>query len=236
MRHLVIPVAALLAAAPIGRSLAPLPRPFTPVADTTGRMPMGAHLLMTVPARQRPGDAERADSILAVARSVAARYASPADAERDGFRLFAPRVRHQRIFHYANRRNALLNRWGFDPARPSAILYTRDADGAWHLEGVMYTAPASATDAELDARVPLSVATWHLHTNLCLPPRSGDGVREADVAGPAARFGPRGTIATREGCDAAGGRFVPQAFGWMVHVNTAERDPAMIWGEHHDMH
>jgi hypothetical protein len=27
-----------------------------------------------------------------------------------------------------------------------------------------------------------------------------------------------GSISTQETCDAAGGRFYPQIFGWMVHV------------------
>jgi hypothetical protein len=33
------------------------------------------------------------------------------------------------------------------------------------------------------------------------------------------RFGPRGSINTKDECDAAGGVFLPRTFGWMVHVN-----------------
>jgi hypothetical protein len=48
------------------------------------------------------------------------------------------------------------------------------------------------------------------------------------------RFGPAGTITTRAECDAAGGRFREQSFGWMVHANVfASADPAVIWGHDH---
>ena len=48
-------------------------------------------------------------------------------------------------------------------------------------------------------------------------------------------FGPRSPIATREACDAVGGRFRPRVFGWMVHANVLEGDdPAVVWGMSHD--
>jgi hypothetical protein len=43
------------------------------------------------------------------------------------------------------------------------------------------------------------------------------------------RFGTRGAITTKEGCDQAGGRFRPQLFGWMVHVYPFEDTPEKIW-------
>ena len=34
--------------------------------------------------------------------------------------------------------------------------------------------------------------------------------------------------------DAAGGRFVKEVFGWMVHANVfASNDPKVIWGDTH---
>src|SRR5260370_8001732 len=33
----------------------------------------------------------------------------------------------------------------------------------------MYSAPADASPDQLDAIIPLSVAHWHAHTNICLP-------------------------------------------------------------------
>ena len=39
---------------------------------------------------------------------------------------------------------------------------------------------------------------------------------------------------TRAECEAAGGEFTPQLFGWMVHANVfAGTDPKSIWGADH---
>ena len=43
------------------------------------------------------------------------------------------------------------------------------------------------------------------------------------------RFGPSGSIATEKVCEEAGGRFVPQMFGWMVHVYPYENGADKIW-------
>ncbi len=65
--------------------------------------------------------------------------------------------------------------------------------------------------------------------NWCLPP-AGARERWAEMKDGARVFGPRSPIATREACDAVGGRFVPHLFGWMVHVQAfAGDDPAVIW-------
>ena len=87
--------------------------------------------------------------------------------------------------------------------------------------------PKRATEDELNERIPLSVATWHLHTNLCMPPR--DQLPSADWS----RFGLRGSISTDEGCAAARGRFHPVIFGWMVHVYPYEDSLDKIFAMHH---
>ena len=78
----------------------------------------------------------------------------------------------------------------------------------------------------MDARIPLSVAQWHAYVNLCLPP---DDPHQQHAMPASTKFGLRGSIATREECEAAGGRFVPQVFGWMVHVYPLEQNQADIW-------
>ncbi len=45
-----------------------------------------------------------------------------------------------------------------------------------------------------------------------------------------AKFGLSGTIATAQACKAAGGRFFPQIFGWMVHVYPFD-PPNQIWAQ-----
>jgi len=76
----------------------------------------------------------------------------------------------------------------------------------------MYTAPRTATLDQRNERVPLSIARWHEHLNLCMPRRG------ADVTANWRQFGLNGSIATEEACTQAGGRFFPQIFSWMVHV------------------
>ena len=88
----------------------------------------------------------------------------------------------------------------------------------------MYTAPQNSTEDRLNERVPLSVASWHLHTNLCLPPK--DRAACADWT----KFGLRGSISTPEACAETGGRFLPHIFGWMVHVYPYEKSPEKVWG------
>jgi hypothetical protein len=90
----------------------------------------------------------------------------------------------------------------------------------------MYTAPRSFTEDQLHRRVPLSLAAWHAHVHLCLPP--------TDAPRPDwRRFGFRGSIVAEPACRDAGGRWFPQLFGWMVHVYPFESTPERIWG-HHD--
>jgi len=193
----------------------------------------GAHIRLTPAWPRTADDQARAAGVVEIARKALARYQDPKAAEADGYRRFAPGIKNQPVYHYTNYRNAFLARSRFNPARPTSLLYAQGPDGSLKLIGAMYTMPAKATPEELDERIPLSVAHWHLHTNVCLPPR--DQMTPASFQGPEARFGPKGSITTAEACEAAKGRFFPVLFGWMVHVNMfAGDDPAAIWGgEHH---
>ena len=187
------------------------------------------HMRMTVLTRPAPGDSARAATILAALRTGIAPYADFHRALADGFHIFAPKV-PQRVYHFTSTRNALGAMIRFDPASPTSLLYERTGDSAYRLVGAMYTAPRWESLSDLNARVPLSVAEWHVHTNWCLPKRADAG--RLGEKGPDGRplFGGRGSITTKEACDAANGRFVKQAFGWMVHVYPSATDPATIWG------
>jgi hypothetical protein len=187
-----------------------------------GDMDMNAHMRMTA---LRPGsaaDQKRAAEIVATVRQSIAKYEDYHVALADGFRIFAPNV-PQKHYHFTSRRNAIRAQFIFDPARPTSLLYKKTADG-YQLEGAMYTAPRRYTEDQLNERVPLSVARWHQHVDFCLPPR-GAAMRQADWK----EFGLEGSIATEQACQAAGGRWFPVVFGWMVHVYPFESDPAKIW-------
>jgi hypothetical protein len=186
-------------------------------------MDMGPHMKMTALRDLRPGDQEKADQVVAAARKVAEQYADYKKALADGFQIFLPNV-PQKQYHFTNYQYGFEAAFHFNPDHPTSLLYEKHGDD-YKLIGVMYTAKKTATEEELDQRIPLSIAQWHAHVNLCLPPED----KKAEALKPHAKFGLAGSIATQEECDAAGGRFRAQVFGWMVHVYPFEQKPEDIW-------
>jgi hypothetical protein len=185
------------------------------------------HMTMTAMRPQTPEDMQRANEIASQLRAGIEKYKDYHAALDDGFKIFLPSVPLPE-YHFTSYRNGFLEAFTFDPARPTSLLYKKTATG-YELVGAMYTMPKRATEDQLNARVPLGVAMWHLHTNLCMPPR--DQLRAADWS----KFGLQGSIATRDACDAAGGRFQPSIFGWMVHVYPYEDSLDKIFAMHHHM-
>lgn len=196
-------------------------------------MDMGPHMKMTALRAPRPGDQERANQVVEAARKAAARYEDYHVALNDGFKIFLPNV-PQKQYHFTNYTYAFEARFSFNPEHPTSLLYEKHSDD-YKLVGVMYTAPKSMTEDELDQRIPLSIAQWHEHVNFCAPPPD----KRQELFVPQAKFGLRGSIATKEECDLAGGTFKPIIFNWMVHVYPFEKNPADIWAvergmDHHD--
>src|SRR5215470_10728705 len=183
------------------------------------------HMYMTAARPQTPEDVARAKEIVYQLRDGIAKYKDYHVALNDGYKIFLPNL-PQPEYHFTNYVNGFLEAFTFDPSRPTSLLYKKTATG-YELVGAMYTMAKRASEDQLDKRVPLSIATWHLHTNLCMPPR--DQMRAADWT----KFGLRGSIATQEACDAAGGRFHPVIFGWMVHVYPYEDSLDKVFGIHH---
>jgi hypothetical protein len=193
-----------------------------------GALRAGSHIRLS-PARVATStDSLRADSIVFVLRDAIAKYRDVRLAEADGFRMFAPGT-PQRTYHFTKWENAVRAELTFDAARPTSLLYTRDSAGRFHLIGAMYTAPARSSDDDLDARVPLGMARWHLHTDVCLPRRLRDRAEWARTRNGLPLFGPASPIATEAECRAVGGRFQKRVFNWMVHANVFTAD---VWSEH----
>jgi hypothetical protein len=194
---------------------------------------------MTPALRPTAADSLRAARIAATLRAAIAKYADTTAAVADGYHMFLPGVKTQKVYHFTNSWRALQEAVRFEPTRPTSLLYRKDSTGKLVLVGAMYTAPKRFSYEKLDARVPLSIARWHKHVNWCLP-RRGETARWADQRDGEPVFGPESPVATKEACDAVGGRFVPTVFGWMLHANVfVGDDPAAIWGDEHagqDMH
>lgn len=186
-------------------------------------MDMGPHMKMTELRPAKPGDQQRADQVVQELRTTLAKYQDYRAAEADGFKEFMPNIPAP-MRHFTNYRYALEAAFTFNPGHPTSLLYEKHGN-SYKLIGAMYTAPKRYTEDDLDKRIPLSVAQWHEHVNLCRPPKG----QEAEQLGSHPRFGLAGSIATREECEAAGGTFYPIIFSWMVHVYPFEQTPAEIW-------
>jgi hypothetical protein len=186
-------------------------------------MDMGPHMKMTTLRDLKTGDQEKADQVVAAARQAAEKYTDYKVALADGYKIFLPNL-PQKQYHFTNYRYAFEAAIQFNPDHPTSLLYEKTGDG-YKLIGVMYTAPKSSNWNDLDQRIPLSIAQWHAHINLCLPPAD----RRSEAWGPHPKFGLAGSVTTRTDCDAAGGKFMPQIFGWMVHVYPFEQKPEDIW-------
>jgi hypothetical protein len=196
---------------------------------------MNEHMQMTALAPHNSADSVRAAKLVTELRSSIAKYKDVNVAVDDGFRQFAPQVQNQHVYHFTNYRWALENAFRFNPEKPTSLLYKKDAHGKFVLVGAMYTAPKRASEKDLDKRVPLSVAQWHKHVNWCLPPRGSDESAWQTRKSGRPVFGPLG-VATEAECDAVGGRFEKEVFGWMVHANVfASDDPKVIWHDDHGM-
>ena len=185
-----------------------------------------AHLHRTEMRPAAPGDTQRANQIAIELRAGIERYKDYHVALNDGFKIFLPKIA-QPEYHFTNYKNGFLAAMRFDPAQPTSLLYRKTEDG-YQLVGAMYTMPNRASEDQLNERVPLSVAMWHLHTNLCMP-KIGQA-KTADWT----KFGLQGSISTQRACDAAGGNFHPSVFGWMVHVYPYEDSLDKIFAiDHH---
>lgn len=183
------------------------------------------HIKMTAMRPRDDRDVERANEIAQQLREGIEKYKDYHVALNDGYKIFLPNL-PQPEYHFTNYWNGFLEAFNFDPARPTSLLYKKTSTG-YELVGAMYTMPRLATEDQLNARVPLGVAMWHLHTNLCMPPKGQ--YRTTDWT----KFGLKGSIATPDACDAAGGRFQPSIFGWMVHVYPFQDSLDKIYPMHH---
>jgi hypothetical protein len=194
-----------------------------------GHEHMGAHMHMTELRKPQPGDAAKAQQVVDEVRPALEKYRDYKVALAEGYRIFLPNV-PQKMYHFTNYDYALGEAFRFDPTKPTSLLYEKHGDD-YKLIGAMYTAPVAFSEETLNERVPLSVAQWHQHVNMCRPPK-GQGPA---MLSKNPRFGLNGSISTRQECEAAGGIFLPHVFGWMVHVYPWEKTTDAIWSVERQM-
>ena len=188
-----------------------------------------AHMRMAPRRPATRADSARAADIVRTMRASLQPYTDVAAAERDGYVRFLPWLEEQKVYHYNSSPSQRTAGAQFDASKPTSLLYRKDAKGKMALMGAMYTAPATATDAELDARLPLGIAFWHQHVNFCARrPTSAElsaHLPDSTLVSHSLR------IESAETCAAEGGWFLPQLFGWMAHVNAFDGDGLeTVWG------
>jgi hypothetical protein len=206
-------------------------------ADAAMSGPMSAaakkHLVMTPARKATRKDSAQALDVARQLRLALAKYKDTSVAVADGYRMFMPNAKAQRVYHFTNYRNAFMEAIRFDETKPTSLLYQRDATGQLQLIGAMYSAPQRMRLGRLDGRIPLSIARWHKHVNWCLP-RKGDEQRWLERRDSLPLFGPESTIATKAECEKVGGRFHENLFGWMIHANVfLGEDLATVFGHDH---
>ena len=184
---------------------------------------MGAHMYMTKLRPATSQDWTKANEIVEDLRAAIEKYKDYHLALADGFRIFMPNL-PQPEYHFTNYYNGFLESFTFDPARPTSLLYKKTGTG-YELIGAMYTMPKRVTEEQLNERIPLSIAQWHLHTNVCMPPKGQRASADWN------KYGLLGSISTKDACAETGGTFYPVVFGWMVHVYPFENSREKIWGQ-----
>jgi len=191
------------------------------------------HTELTPERRPAPGDSARALKLAAELRQAIAKYKDTAVAEADGYHMFLPNLKNQKVYHFTNNARGFEAAFRFNPSKPTSLLYKRRADGKLVLVGAMYTMPKNASPDRLNERVPLSIARWHKHVNWCIPKR-GENARWMERRDGRPVFGPESAVATKEACDAVGGNFLASPLGWMIHANVfAGSDLGSIFGDEH---
>ena len=160
------------------------------------------------------GHAER---LIARLRTTLARYRDVRAAEHDGYHRSGDDVPVGQLKHFVNDANVQLAKTALVPDRPMALLYRRTTTG-FELAGAMFNAPIGSSMDELNRRVPLALGHWHAHRNICVPKRGHAPLTDTQRTA----FGFSGSINTASACNAAGGFFMDNVYGWMTHVYPFE--------------
>ncbi len=158
-----------------------------------------------------------ADRLIAILRRALPQYRDMTVARRAGYAPEGDDVPVGALKHWINNANVRIGWNHLDPERPSALLYRNTGHG-YELAGAMFTAPYASSPLDLNDRIPLALGHWHAHHNICQP-RPGTRVTDPVKRG---QFGFSGSIVSRAECERAGGAFLENVYGWMVHVYPFE--------------
>jgi hypothetical protein len=181
---------------------------------------MSLHIEHTALRPENEADKARATILVTDLQQVLAKYRDYHVAEAAGFEPFAPEIKVP-VVRFWKHSSGVKPAVTFNPSEPSSLLYQPTPGGRYRLIGATYVAEKDASEDQLNQHVPLSVARWSRDVNLCDPPRHADA-KTTDWT----EFD---SIATKQGCDAAGGRFIPLLSDWTVEVHPWEQNLSLVW-------
>jgi hypothetical protein len=169
---------------------------------------------------ENDADISRAAILVTDIQHALAKYRDYHVAEADGFEPFAPEIKVpvETFWKNSHSPKAAVT---FNPSEPHSLLYKPTPDGGYKLIGATYVGEKDASEDQLNEHVPLSVARWSRDVNLCRPARDTDA-KTTDWT----KFD---SIASKQACDAVGGRFMPLLSDWTVEVHPWEQNPKLVW-------
>ena len=132
----------------------------SPMGSDMGDMDM---IMTPITGTPTAADQAKVASIVAATRAATKPYLHISAALASGYTHHTPFFPYA---HFSNYRYAALTKNGFDPTRPTSLLYAL-VDTKPTLAGVMYTAPASDTPAQLAEILPSTIVSWHQHLGMC---------------------------------------------------------------------
>jgi hypothetical protein len=184
---------------------------------------MALHVEYTALRPENDADKARAATLVNDLQHELAKYQDYHVAEAEGFEPFHPEIKgiNVEFFKHSSDPKAAISL-----SDPAALLYQPTPDGGYKLVGAMYTEQKDANEDQLNKDIALSVARWHRDVNLCLPAR-GTQMKTTNLE----KFGLGGSIATKQACDAVGGRFFSVLHGWTIDVHPWEQNPKLVWAQ-----
>ena len=175
---------------------------------------MALHVEYTALRPENDADKARGAALVTDLRDALAKYQDYHVAEADGFAPFAPESKVP-VVRFWKHSSSLKPAVTFDPGEPYSLLYQPTPGGGYKLIGATYVSEKGASEDQLNRHVPLSVARRSRDVNLCRP-ALGTDAKTTD-------WTKLDSIATRQACDAAGGRFIPLLSDWTVEVHPWEQ-------------
>jgi hypothetical protein len=179
------------------------------------------HIEYTALRPENDPDKVRAADLVKDLQHALVKYRDYHVAEADGFEPFHPELKVPIIRFWKHARD--LKTTAFNLNEPHSLLYQPTPAGGFKLIGATYVEQKNASEDQLNERIPLSVARWSRDVNLCRPARGTDA-KKTDWT----KFD---SIATKQACDAVGGRFMPLLSGWTVEVHPWEQNPKLVWAQ-----